>query len=169
MLASQRMAPEPSGHRIAAVPAHVTAFAHASAQSAAVAPVVLHQAGSVSLSAHPRQHLQVGPPYIMRREDMETVAPLWYHFTREVRTDPEVLSLLPLHVDSHLFLTFCISHKSGQAWKSASFLDKSSSGEALCGRLAMLRQHPCLQAWKLTGDGAGGSPGSRSWISEMYG
>ena len=33
--------------------------------------------------------LQVGPPYIMHREDMETVAPLWYHFTREVRNDPE--------------------------------------------------------------------------------
>ncbi|CAK0783213.1 hypothetical protein CVIRNUC_006412 [Coccomyxa viridis] len=56
---------------------------------------------------------RVGPPYIMHREDLETVAPLWYHFTREVRNDPE--------------------------------------------------------AWKLTGDGSGGSAGSRSWISEMYG
>ncbi len=34
--------------------------------------------------------LQVGPPYIMHREDMETVAPLWYHFTKEVRNDPGV-------------------------------------------------------------------------------
>jgi len=28
----------------------------------------------------------------MHREDMETVAPLWYHFTKEVRNDPEVKS-----------------------------------------------------------------------------
>ena len=26
----------------------------------------------------------------MHREDMETVAPLWYHFTKEVRNDPNV-------------------------------------------------------------------------------
>ena len=32
----------------------------------------------------------MGPPYIMHREDLETVAPLWYHFTKQVRNDPEV-------------------------------------------------------------------------------
>ena len=25
----------------------------------------------------------------MHREEMETVAPLWYHFTKKVRNDPE--------------------------------------------------------------------------------
>ena len=63
----------------------------------------------MSLCAHAYQWLQVGPPYIMHREDLETVAPLWYHFTREVRTDPEVLSQAPLHAVSCLSRS-CTSH-----------------------------------------------------------
>ncbi|CAL8472254.1 g11796 [Coccomyxa elongata] len=31
---------------------------------------------------------KVGPPYLMHREDMERVAPLWYNFTYAVRNDP---------------------------------------------------------------------------------
>ena len=37
---------------------------------------------------------QVGPPYLMHREDMERVAPLWYNFTHAVRNDPQVNSPL---------------------------------------------------------------------------
>ena len=33
---------------------------------------------------------QVGPPYLMHREDMEKVAPLWFNFTYAVRNDPQV-------------------------------------------------------------------------------
>lgn len=68
----------------------------------------------------------------MHREDMETVAPLWYHFTREVRTDPEVLSLLPLHMMSYFpFSIFGMLHallKLGRV----PVLDESCSREVLC-------------------------------------
>lgn len=52
--------------------------------------------------------VQVGPPYLMHREDMEKVAPLWYNFTYAVRNDPQVNSLvLPSYKTSCYILTHC--------------------------------------------------------------
>lgn len=36
---------------------------------------------------------QVGPPYVMAREDLEVVAPAWSAFTRAVRNDPDAWNL----------------------------------------------------------------------------
>ena len=101
----------------------------------------------------------------MHREDLETVAPLWYHFTREVRNDPEVLSLHPLRV---IPVTYCQYITITVQAAEMLDLDKCISGELLFDDVGF-RQDACLQAWILTGDGSGGSAGSRSWISEMYG
>ena len=38
----------------------------------------------------------------MHREDLETVAPLWYHFTKQVRNDPEVSTSQGLGACVHL-------------------------------------------------------------------
>ena len=36
---------------------------------------------------------QVGPPYVMHKEDLKVVAPAWYDFTRAVRADPAAWNL----------------------------------------------------------------------------
>ena len=72
------------------------------------------------------------------------------------------LCMYPLSVPCLLYITITI-----QAEEMPD-LDKCISGELLSDDV-VLRLDACLQAWKLTGDGSGGSAGSRSWISEMYG
>ena len=36
---------------------------------------------------------QVGPPYVMHKEDLKVVAPAWYDYTRAVRGDPAAWNL----------------------------------------------------------------------------
>lgn len=64
--------------------------------------------------------LQVGPPYIMHREDMETVAPLWYHFTREVRNDPEVCTFASPAPLQHTAMVCRDAEHADPLWKGAS-------------------------------------------------
>jgi hypothetical protein len=44
---------------------------------------------------------QVGVPLLLTKQDLKRVAPLWLHYSRQVRLDPEVSAISIPH--AHLF------------------------------------------------------------------
>ncbi len=105
----------------------------------------------------------MGPPYIMHREDMETVAPLWYHFTKEVRNDPGVRCFPDSGASIRLHCSVAFPALLCPVLCSVHVICLVYNGSCLSCSMR------CLQAWNLTGDGSVHRPGEKSWISEMYG